>query len=173
MNHGSPEKHVLNKRQRTLLVHAVDRILPRTDSPGALDAGCDIYILRALAGPYAQHRSLYRVGLAALDHRAQERFGDSFENLAVRRRDAVLRDCERGRIPEFPAASGFFSTLWRHTMEGFFGEPEYGGNRDLAGWRLVKFPGHRFGYPDSGQTEFGEPQAWPGGIPDSPDLPHE
>jgi gluconate 2-dehydrogenase gamma chain len=29
-----------------------------------------------------------------------------------------------------------------------FCEPQYGGNRDLVGWRLVGFPGQRYGYSD-------------------------
>ena len=34
-------------------------------------------------------------------------------------------------------------------MEGVPGEPAYGGNRGLVSWRLVGFPGHRFGYEDA------------------------
>ncbi len=36
-----------------------------------------------------------------------------------------------------------------HVLEGVFGEPEYGGNRGLIGWRLVEFPGQQFGYADA------------------------
>jgi gluconate 2-dehydrogenase gamma chain len=34
-------------------------------------------------------------------------------------------------------------------LEGVFGEPQYGGNRGLVGWRLVGFPGQQFGYADA------------------------
>jgi gluconate 2-dehydrogenase gamma chain len=33
-----------------------------------------------------------------------------------------------------------------HTVEGFFCDPAYGGNRDAVGWRLVGFPGAQWGY---------------------------
>jgi gluconate 2-dehydrogenase gamma chain len=33
-------------------------------------------------------------------------------------------------------------------MEGFFADPIYGGNRDMAGWKLVGFPGARYDYRD-------------------------
>ena len=36
-----------------------------------------------------------------------------------------------------------------HVLEGVFGEPNYGGNKDLIGWRLVGFPGQQYGYPDA------------------------
>ena len=33
-------------------------------------------------------------------------------------------------------------------MEGFFADPIYGGNRGMAGWKLVGFPGTRYDYRD-------------------------
>ena len=35
----------------------------------------------------------------------------------------------------------FFNMLLDNTIEGFFSDPVYGGNRDKAGWKLVGFPG--------------------------------
>ena len=33
-----------------------------------------------------------------------------------------------------------------HTVEGYFCDPVYGGNRGAVGWRLVGFPGAQWGY---------------------------
>ena len=38
--------------------------------------------------------------------------------------------------------------LWQNTKEGFFADPVYGGNRDMAGWRMIGFPGARYDYRD-------------------------
>jgi Gluconate 2-dehydrogenase subunit 3 len=38
-------------------------------------------------------------------------------------------------------AEVFFSHLWACTIEGFFSDPVYGGNRDMLGWRMIGFPG--------------------------------
>ncbi len=46
------------------------------------------------------------------------------------------------------AAKAFFGLLWQNTVEGFFADPIYGGNRDMAGWRLIGFPGARYDYRD-------------------------
>ena len=35
----------------------------------------------------------------------------------------------------------FFEALLKITMEGFFADPIYGGNRNKAGWRMVGYPG--------------------------------
>ncbi len=40
-----------------------------------------------------------------------------------------------------PAVSSFMSLLFEHTIEGLYAAPEYGGNRGLAGWKEIGFPG--------------------------------
>jgi gluconate 2-dehydrogenase gamma chain len=40
-----------------------------------------------------------------------------------------------------PSARAFFTRLRNDTIEGMFGDPMYGGNRDLVGWKLIGFPG--------------------------------
>ena len=42
----------------------------------------------------------------------------------------------------------FFGLLLDNVTEGFFADPIYGGNRDMAGWKLVGFPGTRYDYRD-------------------------
>jgi gluconate 2-dehydrogenase gamma chain len=37
--------------------------------------------------------------------------------------------------------SAFTSLLFEHTIEGMYANPEYGGNRGLAGWKDIGFPG--------------------------------
>ena len=40
-----------------------------------------------------------------------------------------------------PANREFVQLLYDHACEGMYGAPAYGGNRDLAGWRSIDFPG--------------------------------
>jgi hypothetical protein len=35
----------------------------------------------------------------------------------------------------------FLSLLFEHTIEGMYANPEYGGNRGLAGWKEISYPG--------------------------------
>jgi gluconate 2-dehydrogenase gamma chain len=41
---------------------------------------------------------------------------------------------------------GFFSMVRTDTIEGMFADPAYGGNKDLAGWRLVGWPAAQRSY---------------------------
>jgi hypothetical protein len=77
---------------------------------------------REFNGPVRGWQEIYRDGLAAL--------GDDF--CAV---DAQQQDARLTREPELRAL------LYQHACEGAYAAPEYGGNRDLGGWRAIQFPG--------------------------------
>jgi hypothetical protein len=134
--------------QVRVLEAVAERIFPATDTPGAVAIGAVEYILRALAGDYAEAVALYERGLGEIERHALKRFGRDFVILGADEMDSVLADFEHGRA-DFDGAVDFFETVRCHVLEGIFGEPEYGGNRDLAGWRIVDFPGQQHGYPDA------------------------
>lgn len=139
----------LTRSETRVLAALAERIFPATESPGAIDAGALEYIERALAGDYAELVPEYRKGLKAVDRHAHEKFGGKFVSLSDAEKDAVLSDCEAGQVSAFKKSADFFETVRCHVLEGVFGEPEYGGNRGMIGWRLVEFPGQQFGYPDA------------------------
>jgi gluconate 2-dehydrogenase gamma chain len=92
----------------------------------------------------------YRSALAALDSHCKSGFGgNGFAALAPTDQDKVLQSLEKGEI-KFDGFDGkvFFELLLQNTMEGFFADPIYGGNRDMAGWKLIGFPGARYDYRD-------------------------
>ena len=54
----------------------------------------------------------------------------------------MLKGLETGRIVfEALPAPAFFEMLYTNTVEGFFADPAYGGNRNKIGWKLIGFPG--------------------------------
>lgn len=53
-----------------------------------------------------------------------------------------------GSLPEF------MRLVLTHTMEGLFSDPVYGGNRDFAGWRAVRYPGAHYIYTEEEQQTF-------------------
>lgn len=139
----------LTEEERRLLAAIADRIFPSTDTPGAVEIGAVDYIEIALAGDYAALAPLYRQGLRALSRYCARQFHKTFLALGEAEKDAVLRAFEAGAPVSFRRAAEFFETLRYHVLEGLFCEPQYGGNKDMAGWRLVDFPGQQFGYADA------------------------
>ena len=102
-----------------------------------------------MAGDYASILPLYREGLRAIDRLARQQFNRKFIALTDEQKDALLSVFEMGAVAGYKRAAEFFETVRYHVLEGVFCEPQYGGNRDMMGWRLVNFPGQQFGYSDA------------------------
>ena len=152
----------------------VDRIIPPDPkTPGGKDAGCAVYIDRQLAGPYGRQDGLYerppfmkglkgqgpqdpdgpamhyRKGLAALDEYCRNQHGKPFAELSDSDKDDVLSGIEKGSIElKGGAGQAFFQQVIKDAQQGFFADPIYGGNRDMASWRMIGFPGTRYDYRD-------------------------
>jgi hypothetical protein len=95
-----------------------------------------------LGGPKTGLRDVYRAGLAKVDEVATATKGGSFASLSTADQDAVLGTLDSGAFEPDPRRGGtFLDLVIRHTIEGAFAPPEYGGNVDLAGWKLVGLEG--------------------------------
>ena len=121
------------------------RLIPTdANGPGAAEARAASYIDRALGGALADFRDVYRSGLASLDAYARSSKGAPFAQLAAADQDAVLGDLERNAATGFAGGSApFFNLVLAHTVQGTFGDPFYGGNRNFVGWDLIGYPGVR------------------------------
>ncbi|SRR5258706_11396117 len=87
-------------------------------------------------------QEVYRAAIMETKAHCSARYGKDFDALPALQQDAVLGDLEGGKVTlESVGASFFFGLLLANTMEGFFADPIYGGNRDMIGWKLVGFPG--------------------------------
>jgi gluconate 2-dehydrogenase gamma chain len=90
-------------------------IIPTDDTPGAREAGVIHYIDRQLTRRFREHRKTYRDGIAALP--------------------ATLDEASLAKIPK-----AFFDLVVSHAMQGFYGNPRHGGNRDFVSWRMLGIP---------------------------------
>ena len=144
----SEKLNVLTHEEGLVLAAIAERIFPKTDTPGAVEIGAVDYIDVALAGDYTALAPLYHQGLRAVNRYSRSEFNKTFLQLSDAEKDAVLRAFEASALASFKPAAEFFETLRYHVLEGVFCEPQYGGNKDMTGWRLVDFPGQQFGYGD-------------------------
>jgi gluconate 2-dehydrogenase gamma chain len=124
---------------------ACERILPHDEDPGAIDLGVPAYIDRALATERRRRwGERFRRGLVALDEESNRRQHKPFHRLAPLQQDYILEDWQDDATPD---QADFLPLLLELTLEGAFGDPSYGGNRDGKGWRLIGFepcePRHR------------------------------
>jgi gluconate 2-dehydrogenase gamma chain len=121
----------------------VDRLIPTDElGPGAVSAGVPTYIDRALAGALSANIEQYQSGLAALDALAVSSYGAAFARLTAVQKDTLVSQLAANTARGFsPDARTFFTLVREHTLQGMFGDPYWGGNKNKAGWDLMGFPG--------------------------------
>jgi len=121
-----------------------DLIIPPDEDPGAAWAGVVNYIDRQLCGPLRHLRNSYRQGIAAVDTSSRALYGANFVALAGPRAIELLRLMEQGQAPREAwkqiSSSEFFALLVDQTMQGFYGDPRHGGNREGTSWKMLGMP---------------------------------
>ena len=158
----------LNPEEAAFVEAMVNHMVPADDlTPNGVDLGLNIYIDRALAGAWGKGdrmymqgpwkpgvpsqgyqlpltpAELYRNGIAAANVHCVKTYGKPFDKITDAQREECLRALRDGKVvfENGPPARAFFNTAYQTVMEGMFGDPIYGGNRDKAGWKLIGFPG--------------------------------
>jgi len=143
---SKPEHLVLTTHQTEILEALAEQIVPMDADPGARDVGVVKYIKSVLAGDQASKQPLYAAGLEGVDQTSRLMFGRDFVRLSFQEQTSVLKAIEKGEGPaeiwKTVSSQQFFLTLWNHVLEGFYGPPEQGGNRNYASWKMLGFPEH-------------------------------
>lgn len=139
----SPWRFLTVDEARTLAA-ICDQIIPPDQDPGAAWAGVVNYIDVQLCGPFKHLRKTYRQGIAAVEGSSRALFGASFADLASAQQIELLTKMEEGRVPgdswKQVSPPEFFGLLVDHTMQGFYGDPRHGGNRDRTSWKMLGVP---------------------------------
>jgi len=118
-----------------------EQIIPTDDSPGAIQAGCLNFIDKQLMGPYERYQTDYRQGLLSLEKTCRQLHGKSFKYLAWEQQTEILMILESGRVDAalWPSVSPqhFFALINAHTLQGFYGSPRHGGNRNFISYKML------------------------------------
>ena len=139
-----PSATALSPAQLRILAAFADRIIPKDElGPGASESGVPEYINRSLGDYLAGEKAAFVEGLEATDALARRTQNAAFADLPPDKQDALLMSMDNGSAEGFPNARAFFNRARRLSMEGMFGDPYYGGNKNFAGWDLIKYPGPR------------------------------
>jgi gluconate 2-dehydrogenase gamma chain len=137
---GPATLEALSVQQAGDIEALVAQIVPTDDTPGAREAGALYFIDRSLHTWLAAHAGDFHAGLRDF----QQGFARAYPGRAFAAADAdtqltFLKSVER---------SQFFGWVRVLTLIGMFALPQYGGNRDRIGWRLIGFEDqHAFNPP--------------------------
>ena len=130
--------------EAALLIPICEQIIPRDDAPGATDAGVIYYIDRQLVGPLWRSQQAYRAGLESFRKTCLQVYSTPFEKLEAKQQEAALKLVDSGKAPKAlwtdPSASNFLKLVVSHTMQGFYGNPRHGGNRNFLSYKMLGVP---------------------------------
>lgn len=157
------------------ILAACDQIIPaEAVGAGALAAGVPEFIDRQMNTPYGNGglwymhgpfhpdvppelgyqlkftpKEIFRVGIEDTNAYCQAHYQQRFDQLNAAQQLMVLTGLESGDIAlaHIPAKT-FFEYLLKSNKEGYFSDPQYGGNKNMIGWRMIGFPGARADYMD-------------------------
>lgn len=166
--------------QYKLTQAAAERIYPKDENgPGAMELNAAIYIDHQLAGSWGINakeymagpfyeaeetqgsqirilrKDLFLLGLKALDAYSTKKFDAKFVDLEAEQQDQVLSDFSEDKAPKISTvrSSNFFNLLRTLTIEGVYADPLYGGNKNMEGWAMRKYPGSRMTYTQEIQKD--------------------
>jgi gluconate 2-dehydrogenase gamma chain len=125
-----------------VVVEAIsEQIIPADEDAGAKEANVINFIDKQLAGVFAKHQEIYRLGITGVQQTSRLMFGSSFETLAWEQQTEVLKAMEageaQGEIWQTESAQRFFGLIRDHTMQGFYGSPRHGGNRRFVSFKML------------------------------------
>jgi gluconate 2-dehydrogenase gamma chain len=170
----APVYEFLNGDEAAFIEAAVDTLIPHDEvGPGALELGVATFIDRQLNSGYGRGDRMYlqgpfiegtpeqgyqlrmtpselmRNGILDVNAYVKEKHKTTFDGLSSEDRIAVLKQLEKREIalPTVPTAI-FFNLLYDLTMQGYFADPLYGGNKGKASWKMIGFPGIGSMYAD-------------------------
>lgn len=124
------------------LVAVCEQIIPKDESPGATDAGVINYIDRQLSGVFHYDQDTYRKGIKNLQSYCNNQYGKAFEAMDAHHQVQVLTLLEGNQLSENEwddtKPSDFFNLVLGHTMQGFYGSPIHGGNKDYMSFEMLR-----------------------------------
>lgn len=165
---------VLTAEEAAFFSAVADTMIPADAlSPSGTECGIPTFIDRQLASAWGAGAKMYRagpfhkglpeqgyqlsltprdffaVGVQAANAWSRKSYGKAFDRLTAQQQIEALSAMEEGKaeFEDFDART-FFQQLLAITMEGYFSDPIYGGNRGKASWRMLGFPGLPATYAD-------------------------
>ena len=155
---GTPHFEVLTAEEARNVEAIAAQIIPTDELPGAREAGVVYFIDRALKTFAKDLLPIYQKGLVEVNRMtsAQCPGVKTFADATAEQQEKVMTELmdelshpfngPRNRRPS--ASDDFAQTIWQHTILGFLVDPDAGGNRNYAGWKVIdRDPAHSFSPP--------------------------
>lgn len=134
--------HFFTPAEAACLIALCEQIIPSDEhGGGASEAGVIHYIDRQLIAVFDYDQLIYQRGIAALQTTCLESENKRFEQLDKSVQLSILEQLEAGNLPEERweevGQQQFFRLVVAHTMQGFYGAPRHGGNKNYMSYQMM------------------------------------
>ena len=145
---------VLDENEISLLDAIAEQIIPTDDFPGGKWANVSNFIDKQLSTYYKKHQLTYHEGLLAFQNEV-ERLNNAkplnsdkstvtfkkFEEYSFAEQTAILEKMEKGQFQgeywKTHPSGGFFQMMREHCLQGFYGSPNHGGNKEYISYHML------------------------------------
>ncbi|MDA3128710.1 gluconate 2-dehydrogenase subunit 3 family protein [Aliibacillus thermotolerans] len=160
------------KEDFNVLAQVTELIFPEDESgPGAIALGVPFYIDKQLSsawgynardymqGPFYKgeptqgyqtsmlRHEIFSAGIEKIKEYSEATFNRPFLELEEEEQISVLKAFENDEVEmKGVMSSQFFALLRGATLEGVYADPLYGGNEQMNGWKMKKYPGNKMSY---------------------------
>lgn len=121
----------------------VDRIIPADDYPSGWQAGVGDFIKKLLAADLSEAAPFFEAGLDYLQQESLARYpGTAFADLPPQDQDNLFADIVAGKtVIEWNGVdpAQFAQKLIILSQQGFYSDPENGGNLDGVSWEMIGY----------------------------------
>ncbi len=134
--------HFFSNEEALCMIALCEQIIPKDSSPGATNAGVIFYIDKQLSGIFQYDQETYRTGIKNLQDYCSNKSGKSFEKHSAEDQIQIMKLMESNQMSETEWSgknpANFFNLLLSHTMQGFYGSPIHGGNKDNISFKMLR-----------------------------------
>lgn len=136
----TPYEFFTNEEAKCIIA-MTDQIIPADENgPGAVYANVINYIDKQLINVFTSAQNKYREGIASLQKSCKKLYKKNFEEIEFSLQKEFLENIESNQIDKDhwnAEPREFFGMVIDHTMQGFYGSPRHGGNKNYISYRIM------------------------------------
>jgi len=138
---GKQSFQAFTEEEAACLSALCEQIIPRDEYAGATDAGVIGFIDKQSKLRFPAERTLFKDGVASLQAWCKKTHSKLFEELDAATQITVMQSMERDEIKSDlwkVSPKEIFNKLLDRTMQGFYGSPRHGGNKDYVSFKMMR-----------------------------------
>ena len=133
---------VFSNKEADCLIALCEQIIPADQDGGATEAQVIHFIDKQTALRFPHDLRTFRQGIASLQTTCKALYNKAFEQLEIPVQIEIMNKMEKNELAlnywQEVRQSSFFDLILNRTMQGFYGSPRHGGNKNYTSYKMLK-----------------------------------